>query len=71
MAARKPALGPTPHHPELERLLDQAKLVPITDELLREQKVSFAYGNAPAQSRITKESVRAASNSMRMLSGRS
>ena len=66
MAARKPFFGPTPSHPKLERLLDQAHGKDITDEQLREQRVSFAYGNAPKDAKITKESVREASNSFRI-----
>ncbi len=66
MAARKPIFGPTPSHPELDRLLEQAHSVEITNEELQEQRVSFAYGNAPESARITKESVRNASKSLRM-----
>lgn len=66
MVARKPFFGPAPNHPELDRLLEQARETEITDEQLREQRVSFAYGNAPESARITKESVREASNSFRI-----
>ena len=69
MAARKPFLGPAPHRPELDRLLEQARKTEITDEQLREQLVSFAYGNAPPGARITKESARQASNSVRIKRG--
>lgn len=67
MADRKSVLGPTPSHPELEKLLDEARGVYVTDELLQEQRVSFAYGNAPPSERITKESVRGASKSFRII----
>ena len=66
MAARKPFFGPIPDHPELDKLLEQARDVEVTDEQLREQRVSFAYGNAPEGAKITKESVREASNSFRI-----
>ena len=66
MAARKSVLGPPPSHPELDRLLEQARSVPITDEQLQQQRVSFAYGNAPEASRITKQSVEDASKSLRI-----
>ncbi len=66
MAARKPFFGPAPNHPELDRLLEQARRTEITDEQLKEQRVSFAYGNAPKDAKITKESVRDASNSLRI-----
>lgn len=66
MVARKPFFGPAPEHPELEKLLDKARRTQITDEQLMEQRVSFAYGNAPVGAKITKESVREASNSLRI-----
>jgi len=49
-----------------DRLLEQAQKVNVTDEQLKEQRVSFAFGNAPESSRITKESVRAASRGIRI-----
>lgn len=66
MAARKPFFGPPPKHPELDRLLAEARTIEITDEQIREQRVSFAYGNAPEGAGITKESVRKVSNSFRL-----
>jgi hypothetical protein len=66
MAARKAFLGPAPSHPELDRLLETARLNPVTDEQLQEQRVSFAYGNAPIDSGITKDSVREASRRVRI-----
>jgi hypothetical protein len=68
MAARKAFLGPTPSHPELDKLLENARKNPVTDEQLHEQRISFAYGNAPTDSGITKDSVRAASQRIRMAS---
>ena len=68
MAARKAFLGPIPKHPELDRLLEEALKNPVTDEQLREQRVSFAYGNAPADLGITKDSVRKASQNIRIAS---
>jgi hypothetical protein len=69
MAARKVLLGPPPNHPELERLLEASRTRPVTDEQLQEQRVSFAYGNAPESSRITKDSVRDASKTIRIARG--
>ena len=66
MVARKPFFGPTPDHPELDKLLEKARTVEITEDELREQRVSFAYGNAPEGANITKDSVRDASNSYRI-----
>jgi hypothetical protein len=68
MAARKSMLHPAPARPDLERLVEEARRVGITDEQLQEQRVSFAYGNAPASAvRLTKESIRAASTRSRLL----
>ena len=67
MAARKSFLGPAPDHPELDRLLEATKNMPVTDAQLNEQRVSFAYGNAPIDAElITKDSVRNASQSNRI-----
>jgi len=65
MVARKSVPGPTPEHPELDRLLEEARKNPATEDVLREQRISFAFGNAPVNSKITKESIRKASTSYR------
>ena len=67
MAARKPVITPAPERPELDRLLKLAQTQIVTDEQLKEQRISFAYGNAPIDSNVTKESARTANNSVRML----
>jgi hypothetical protein len=64
MAERQPVLGPAPTHPELDRLLEQTKSMKVTEAELLEQRISFAYGNAPQSSKITKESVRDATKSI-------
>ncbi len=62
MAERKPFLGNIKPDPELQRLLDESRRRPVTEDELREQRISFAFGNAPASAkRITKDSVRKAS----------
>ena len=66
MAIRKSTIRPAPPRPELERLLEQARVSGVTEDQLHEQRVSFAYGNAPENSRITKESVRTASRRLRL-----
>ncbi len=67
MAARKSVLKRAPKRPELEALLADARQKGVTDEQLREQRVSFAYGNAPAGlDRITKDSARSASTRNRL-----
>ena len=70
MADRKPILGKSPVRPELDRLFEEAKNYKISDAELQEQRVSFAYGNAPQNSSITKESVREASRTMRISESR-
>lgn len=54
--------------PELKRLLDEAKDKEVSEEELKEQRVSFAYGNAPVRSEgvITKDSVRRTSERIRL-----
>lgn len=67
MAIRKSFLGPTPEHPELDRLLEATREFKLTEQQLEEQRISFAYGNAPASSTlITKDSVRSAAKSIRL-----
>lgn len=66
MAARKSVLKPAPHRAELERLLATSVAAGITDEQLREQRISFVYGNAPDGSRITRDSARSATERMRI-----
>lgn len=67
MPARKQFLGVTKVSPKLKKLLDESKNREVTEEELHEQRVSFAFGNAPSSSKlITKESVRAASRSIRL-----
>lgn len=66
MAIRKSAIRNAPSRPELDRLMAQARDTGVTEDVLREQRASFAYGNAPKDSRITKESARAAASSLRL-----
>lgn len=62
MAERKPFLGNIKNDPELQKLLVSSRSKPITEDELREQRISFAFGNAPADAKsITKDSVRRAS----------
>jgi len=66
MANRKQFLNPQPADPELLRILEASKKQEITEDELREQRISFAFGNAPASSLITKETVRRASEKIRL-----
>jgi hypothetical protein len=60
MPARVALFKKAPARPELERLLAASKQTKITDEELLDQRISFAYGNAPEGSTITKDSARKA-----------
>ncbi len=67
MADRKQFLGNMTANPTLLELLRLAKQRPVTEDELREQRISFAFGNAPARAeRITKESVRYASKHLKL-----
>ncbi|HKR13701.1 MAG TPA: hypothetical protein VJT15_16675 [Pyrinomonadaceae bacterium] len=51
----------------LKRRLEAQRKRGVSEEDLREQRVSFAFGNAPADSKlITKASVRTASKRIRL-----
>jgi hypothetical protein len=67
MADRKQFLNAAPADGDLLRLLDEKRNLRVTDEELREQRISFAFGNAMGSEAITKESVRHASKHLRLL----
>ena len=68
MADRKQFLGVAQADEVLLRLLSESHTRTVTDDELREQRISFAFGNSLNSSRITKESVRRASQSVRLIS---
>jgi hypothetical protein len=68
MADRKQFQNVTAPDPELVKLLNESRKKPVTEEELHEQRISFAYGNAPDSQLITKESVRHASRHIKLLS---
>ena len=69
MADRKQFFGDMKPDPELVQLLRAAAETTVTEEDLREQRISFAFGNAPADAKnITKDSVRHASAHIRLRS---
>lgn len=51
---------------QLADLLQDARSKQTTEEELREQRVSFAFGNAPPSDLITKETVRQSSLNIRL-----
>ncbi len=68
MADRKQFQNVTAPDPELVRLLNESKRQPVSEEELHEQRISFAYGNAPDSQLITKDSVRRASRHIKLMS---
>jgi hypothetical protein len=66
MAARKQFQSSLTVSPELSQLLEAARNTEVSEEELREQRVSFAFGNALQSELITKDSVRRSSKSMRL-----
>ncbi len=68
MADRKQFLGDIKADPELKRVLEASRQSQVTEEELREQRISFAFGNAPASAKnITKESVRQTAKKLSLL----
>lgn len=66
MANRKQFLSQSQDNAELLMLLEKTASVVVTEDILHEQRVSFAFGNAMNDEHITKESVRRASESIRL-----
>lgn len=68
MADRQQFLRKVEPDPELTAILEISKAREVTEEELRQQRISFAFGNAPRSSegRITKESVRIASEHIKL-----
>ena len=69
MADRQQFLRTVAPDPELARILEASKGKEVTEDELRQQRISFAFGNAPQSSegRITKDSVRIASEHIKLL----
>ena len=68
MADRKQFLGAETPNPKLLSILKDVKSKPVSEMELHEQRISFAFGNAPANAKlITKDSVRHASKNIRLL----
>jgi len=69
MADRQQFFATMKPDPELTKILEASRNTPATEDELREQRISFAFGNAPqgSEDRITKDSVRLASEHIRLL----
>lgn len=69
MADRKQFFGEIKADPELLKALDASKQRSVTEQELQEQRISFAFGNAPADAQnITKDSVRYTAQHIRLQS---
>ena len=66
MADRKQFQSSLTVSPRLQKLLQDARGREVTEAELQEQRVSFAFGNAPDSKLITKESVRRTSQHIRL-----
>ncbi len=66
MADRKQFQNVPATDPELTHLLEASREKQITEEELHEQRISFAFGNALNSDTITKESVRTASEHIKL-----
>ena len=69
MADRQQFFSRVDTDPELTKILEASRATTVTEEELREQRISFAFGNAPrgSENRITKDSVRLASEHIKLL----
>ncbi len=66
MPARKQLQSKLKVKANLKRLLTEARGRDVSEGELHEQRVSFAFGNAPESDLITKDSVRYASEHIRL-----
>jgi len=67
MADRKQFFGEIKADPELLKALDASREKAVSEPELQEQRISFAFGNAPADAKnITKDSVRHTSQHIRL-----
>ena len=68
MANRKQFIGKLEIDADLLALLEKTKDHVVTNEELKEQRISFAFGNSPDSDHITKDSVRKSSGALRIAS---
>jgi len=67
MADRKQFVGDMSTDPRLADLLKTSATVAVTEDDLKTQRISFAFGNAPTDAKnITKDSVKLASENLRL-----
>ncbi len=66
MALRKQTAKRTEVRSDLKELITQSRAKRVTEEELHEQRISFAFGNAMNNDKITKDSVRTTSQRVRL-----
>jgi hypothetical protein len=66
MSARKQFQSNLTVDDTLSELLQSARTQPVSESDLREQRISFAFGNAPQSDLITKDSVRWSAQNIRL-----
>lgn len=66
MALRKQVVKRTEVRADLQEKLVASRARRVTEEELREQRISFAFGNAMDIEKVTKESVRTTSQRVRL-----
>jgi len=69
MADRQQFFHTVQADPELAQILEKSRNAVVSEEELKEQRISFAFGNAPraSENSITKDSVKLASERIRLL----
>jgi hypothetical protein len=66
VAIRKQFLSSRKPDSELMDLIAKSRAIEVTEEMLREQRISFAFGNALHADSVTKDSVRTTSQHIRL-----
>ena len=66
VAIRKQFLSSKKPDSELMDLIAKSRAIEVTEEMLREQRISFAFGNALHSDSVTKDSVRTTSQHIRL-----
>lgn len=66
MALRKQTAQRTEVRSDLKEMIKKTKLKRVTEDELHEQRISFAFGNAMSNEKITKDSVRTTAQRVRL-----
>ncbi|MDA3858836.1 MAG: hypothetical protein PF480_11535 [Roseovarius sp.] len=66
MALRKQTSQRTEVRDDLQAMIKKTRLKRVTEDELHEQRISFAFGNAMSNEKITKDSVRTTAQRVRL-----